>query len=141
MSILKEFKEFAMRGNVIDLAVGVVIGASFGKIVTSAVNDIIMPPLGILVGGMDFKDLKLVLRHNVMDAEGKVADVTLNYGAFLQNILDFIIIAFAIFMLVKVINKLKRKKAEAPSTPPAPTKEEVLLTEIRDAIRSQKPGL
>ena len=139
--MMKEFKEFAMRGNVIDLAVGVVIGASFGKIVTSAVNDIIMPPLGILVGGMDFKDLKLVLRHNVMDAEGKVADVTLNYGAFLQNILDFIIIAFAIFMLVKVINKLKRKKAEAPSTPPAPTKEEVLLTEIRDAIRSQKPGL
>ncbi|MFB9865453.1 large-conductance mechanosensitive channel protein MscL [Rufibacter immobilis] len=138
MSILKEFKEFAMRGNVIDLAVGVVIGASFGKIVTSAVNDLIMPPLGILVGGMDFKDLKMVLRRDVMDAEGKVADVTLNYGAFLQNVLDFIIIAFAIFLLVKLMNRLKRKKAEAPSTPPAPTKEEVLLTEIRDAIREQR---
>lgn len=126
-----------MRGNVIDLAVGLVIGAAFGKVVTSFVNDILMPPLGILIGGVDFKDLKLVLRENVTDVEGKVADVTLNYGSFIQNLIDFIIIAFAIFIVVKLMNSLKRKKAEAPGVPPAPTKEEVLLTEIRDALRSK----
>ncbi|WP_205501534.1 large-conductance mechanosensitive channel protein MscL [Rufibacter psychrotolerans] len=137
MAVLKEFKEFAMRGNVVDLAVGVVIGAAFGNIVTSLVNDIIMPPLGLVVGGNHFKDLKLVLRENVLGADGKVADVTLNYGAFLQNVFDFLIVALAIFAVVKLINKLKRKKAEAPEVPPAPTKEEVLLTEIRDALRSR----
>ncbi len=126
-----------MRGNVVDLAVGVVIGAAFGNIVTSLVNDIIMPPLGLVVGGNHFKDLKLVLRENVLGADGKVADVTLNYGAFLQNVFDFLIVALAIFAVVKLINKLKRKKAEAPEVPPAPTKEEVLLTEIRDALRSR----
>ncbi|MBA9076512.1 MULTISPECIES: large-conductance mechanosensitive channel protein MscL [Rufibacter] len=140
MAIFKDFKEFAMRGNVVDLAVGVVIGAAFGKIVTSLVNDLIMPPLGLLVGGDHFKNLKMVLRRDVMGPDGKVADVTLNYGAFLQNILDFIIIAFAIFILVKLINKLKREKAAAPTAQPAPTKEEVLLTEIRDALREQRKG-
>ncbi|WP_192823095.1 large-conductance mechanosensitive channel protein MscL [Rufibacter sp. LB8] len=135
--MLKDFKEFAMRGNVMDLAVGVVIGAAFGKIVTSFVNDILMPPLGILIGGVSFKDLKLVLKQNVMDAEGKIADVTLNYGNFIQSLVDFLIIAFAIFLVVKVMNSLKRKKAASPDVPPAPTKEEVLLTEIRDALRAK----
>lgn len=135
--MLKEFKEFAMRGNVLDLAVAVVIGAAFGKVITSFVNDILMPPLGILVGGVNFRDLKLVLRQNVMDPEGKVADVTLNYGNFIQNLLDFVIIAFAIFIVVKGMNSLKRQKAAAPNVPPAPTKEEVLLTEIRDALRAK----
>ncbi len=128
-----------MRGNVIDLAVGVVIGGAFGKIVTSLVNDLIMPPLGLAVGGDHFKNLKLILKKDVIGPDGKIADVTLNYGAFLQNVLDFIIIAFAIFLLVKFINKLKRKKVEAPKSPPAPTKEEVLLTEIRDALRAKNP--
>ncbi|ALI99340.1 large-conductance mechanosensitive channel [Rufibacter tibetensis] len=137
MAMLKEFKEFAMRGNVIDLAVGVVIGAAFGKIVTSLVEDIIMPPLGLLVGGNHFSDLKVVLRESVMGSDGKVSDVTLNYGAFLQNVVDFLIVALAIFAVVKLINKLKRKKAASPNVPPAPTKEEVLLTEIRDALRSK----
>ncbi len=136
-TMLKDFKEFAMRGNVMDLAVGVVIGAAFGKIVTSFVNDILMPPLGILIGGVSFKDLKLVLKQNVMDAEGKIADVTLNYGNFIQSLVDFLIIAFAIFLVVKVMNSLKRKKAASPDVPPAPTKEEVLLTEIRDALRAK----
>ncbi len=137
MPIFKEFREFAMRGNVIDLAVGLVIGAAFGKVVTSFVNDILMPPLGILIGGVNFKDLKLVLLQNVTNAEGKVADVTLNYGSFIQNVVDFAIIAFAIFIVVKMMNTLKKKKAEAPGIPPAATKEEVLLTEIRDALRAK----
>ena len=127
-----------MRGNVMDLAVGVIIGAAFGKIVTSLVNDIIMPPLGLAVGGVDFKDLKLVLKDAAVDAAGKPVDpVTLNYGAFLQNIFDFLIIAMAIFVMIKLMNRMMRKKAESPSVPPAPTKEEVLLTEIRDALRAR----
>ena len=137
MSMTKKFKEFAMRGIVIDLAVGVVIEEAFGNIVTSLVDDIIMPPLGLLVGGNHFSDLKVVLRENVLGADGKVADVTLNYGAFLQNVVDFLIIALAIFAVVKLVNNLKRKKAASPDIPPAPTKEEVLLTEIRDALRSK----
>jgi len=138
MGFIKEFKEFAMRGNVMDLAVGVIIGAAFGKIVTSLVNDIIMPPLGLAVGGVDFKDLKLVLKDAAVDAAGKPVDpVTLNYGAFLQNIFDFLIIAMAIFVMIKLMNRMMRKKAESPSVPPAPTKEEVLLTEIRDALRAR----
>lgn len=124
-----------MRGNVIDLAVGIVIGAAFNKIVTSFVNDILMPPLGVVIGGVNFKELKLVLRANVLGTDGKVSDVTLNYGSFIQTLIDFLIIAFAVFLIVKFMNKLKRKKAEAPSTPPTPTKQEVLLTEIRDALR------
>ncbi len=134
MSIVKEFKEFAMRGNVIDLAVGVIIGGAFGKIVSSFVNDIVMPPLGILIGGVDFKDLAFILKA----AEGEAAAVTLNYGMFLQNVFDFLIIAFAIFMAVKGINKLKKKEEEAPAAPaapPVPTNEEKLLAEIRDLLK------
>ena len=133
MSMIREFKEFAMRGNVVDLAVGVVIGAAFGKIVSSVVADVIMPPIGVLLGGVDFTDLKLVLK----EAVGEAPAVTLNYGSFIQTCIDFLIIAFAIFLLVKVINSLKRKEAEAPPAPPAPSAEEVLLTEIRDLLKNR----
>lgn len=140
MGMIKEFKEFAMRGNVIDLAVGVVIGGAFGKIVASLVADVIMPPIGLLVGGVNFTDLKLEMKPaEVIDGVEKAA-VTLNYGNFLQVTFDFIIVAFAIFMFIKLINKLNRKKEEAPApppAPPAPTKEEVLLTEIRDILKTK----
>ncbi len=130
-----------MRGNVIDLAVGVIIGAAFGKVVASLVNDIIMPPIGLLVGGMDFKALAVTLREAVMDpATGKVAKdaVTLNYGNFIQTLLDFTIVAFAIFMVIKAVMKMSRKKAEeAPAAPPAPTKDQELLGEIRDLLKKQ----
>jgi large conductance mechanosensitive channel len=139
MKILNEFKEFAMRGNVIDLAVGVIIGAAFGKVVGSLVNDIIMPPIGVLVGGMDFKSLAITLKDAVMDpATGKVATeaVTLKYGNFIQSLVDFTIVAAAIFMMVKIVMNLSRKKAEeAPAAPPAPTKDQELLTEIRDLLK------
>jgi len=131
MSLMKEFKAFAMRGNVVDLAVAVVIGGAFGRIVTSLVNDIIMPPLGVLLGGVDFKDLVLVLKK----ATEEVDAVTMNYGMFIQNIIDFIIIAFAIFMIIKGINSLRKKEAEKPADPPAPTTQEQLLTEIRDLLK------
>ncbi|UTJ47867.1 large-conductance mechanosensitive channel protein MscL [Atlantibacter subterranea] len=134
MSMLKEFREFAMRGNVVDLAVGVIIGAAFGKIVSSLVADIIMPPLGLLIGGIDFKQFVLTLRPAVGDTPA----VVMHYGVFIQNVFDFIIVAFAIFMAIKLINKLNRKKKEEPKAPPAPTKEEVLLTEIRDILKQQK---
>ena len=133
MSMVREFKEFAMRGNVVDLAVGVVIGAAFGKIVSSVVADVIMPPIGVMLGGVDFAHLKIVLQ----EAVGETPAVTLNYGAFLQTCIDFLIITFAIFLLVKAINSLKRKEAEAPPAPPAPSAEEVLLTEIRDLLRNR----
>ncbi|ANI81019.1 MULTISPECIES: large-conductance mechanosensitive channel protein MscL [Kosakonia] len=133
MSILKEFREFAMRGNVVDLAVGVIIGAAFGKIVSSLVADIIMPPLGLLIGGIDFKQFALTLR----DAQGDVPAVVMHYGVFIQNVFDFIIVAFAIFLAIKVINKLKRNQEEEPKAPPAPSKEEVLLSEIRDLLKEQ----
>lgn len=133
MSILKEFREFAMRGNVVDLAVGVIIGAAFGKIVSSLVADIIMPPLGLLIGGIDFKQFTLTLR----DAQGDVPAVVMHYGVFIQNVFDFIIVAFAIFLAIKVINKLKRNQEEEPKAPPAPSKEEVLLSEIRDLLKEQ----
>lgn len=140
MGMLKEFKEFAMRGNVIDLAVGVVIGGAFGKIVASLVADVIMPPIGLLVGGVNFTDLKLEMKPaEIVDGVEKAA-VTLNYGSFLQVTFDFIIVAFAIFMFIKLINKLNRKKEEAPAAPappPEPTKEEVLLTEIRDLLKTK----
>ncbi len=141
MNILQEFKQFAMRGNVIDMAVGVVLGGAFGKIVSSVVSDIIMPPVGVLVGGVNFTDLKVLLKEATVDAAGKAMPaVTLNYGNFLQVIFDFLIIAFSIFMIVKIINRLYQKKpAEAaPETPPAPSKEEELLTEIRDLLKQQK---
>lgn len=131
MGMLKEFKDFAMRGNVVDLAVAVVIGGAFGKIVTSVVNDIIMPPIGLLLGGVDFADLKVVLKAATEEVEA----VSINYGAFINTLIDFIIIAFAIFMVIKGINSTKKKKpAQSPPPPPAPSKEEVLLTEIRDLL-------
>jgi large conductance mechanosensitive channel len=134
MSILKEFKAFAMKGNVVDLAVAVIIGAAFGKIVSSFVNDILMPPLGVLLGGLDFKDLKYVL----IDAVGDKPAVTLNYGMFAQTVIDFIIIAFAIFMMIKAMSMAKKKEVEAPAAPPAPTADQALLAEIRDLLKSQK---
>ncbi len=131
MGILKDFKDFAMKGNIIDLATAVVIGGAFGKIVTSLVNDILMPPLGLLLGNVDFKDLKLVLKDAVAD----VPAVTWNYGMFIQNIIDFLIIAFCIFMIVKAYQKASRKKEEAPAPPAGPSNEEKLLTEIRDLLK------
>jgi large conductance mechanosensitive channel len=127
-----EFKEFAMRGNVVDMAVGIVIGAAFGKIVSSFVADVLMPPIGLLLGGVDFSDLALTLREGTAEAEA----VMLNYGAFIQTVVDFLIVAFAIFMVVKAMNSMKKKEEEAPAKPPEPSNEEVLLTEIRDALRS-----
>jgi large conductance mechanosensitive channel len=141
MKMLKEFKEFAMRGNVVDLAVGVIIGGAFGKIVASLVADVIMPPIGLLVGGVTFTDLKLVMKPAELVNGVEKAAVTLNYGNFLQVTFDFIIVAFAIFMFIKLINKLNKKKEEAPAAPappPAPTKEEVLLAEIRDILKEKK---
>ena len=138
MGMISEFKEFAMRGNVIDLAVGVVIGTAFGKIVASLVNDLIMPVVGNLVGGVNFGELAYELQPASVDAAGaEVAAVLVKYGAFIQTIVDFTIIAFAIFVAVKVINRLQRKQAEAPPAPAGPSDEVKLLTEIRDAIRSR----
>lgn len=138
MGMVSEFKEFAMRGNVVDLAVGVVIGAAFGKIVASLVNDVIMPFVGFLVGGVNFSDLAVELKAATVDAAGaEVPAVLIKYGAFIQTIVDFLIIAFAIFVAVKVINKLKRKEEAAPAAPPEPSDEVKLLTEIRDALKSR----
>jgi large conductance mechanosensitive channel len=136
MNALKEFREFAVKGNVIDMAVGVVIGAAFGKIVSSLVADVIMPPLGVVIGGVNFTNLKFVLREAVADK----APVTLNYGVFLQAIFDFLIIAWAIFMFVKVINTLKREPPPPPpppAVPPPPSREVELLTEIRDSLKKR----
>jgi len=137
MGMLKEFKDFAMRGNVVDMAVGIIIGGAFGKIVSSFVADVIMPPIGLLIGGVDFTDLKLTLKEAVIDAAGAVTTeaVTINYGNFIQTAIDFIIIAFAIFMMIKAMNSMKKKEEAAPAAPPAPTKEETLLTEIRDLLK------
>jgi len=131
---LKEFRDFISKGNVLDLAVAVIIGAAFGKIVTSFVNDILMPPIGILMGGVDFKDLTVVLKNAV----GEVPAVTLNYGMFIQNVIDFLIIALCVFLVVKVANNLSKKKEDAPAAPPAPTKDQELLTEIRDLLKEKK---
>ncbi len=130
MSILKEFKEFAVKGNAVDMAVGIIIGASFGKIIASLVADVVMPPIGMLVGGVNFTKLAITLK----EAVGDVPAVTLNYGNFIQSVVDFTIIAFAIFMAVKLINKLKKQEATAPAEP---TKEELLLTEIRDLLKAK----
>ena len=132
--MLDEFKAFAMKGNVVDMAVGIIIGAAFGKIVASVVNDVIMPPIGLLVGGVTFTDLKIVLKAVVDGAEA----VTLNYGNFLQVTFDFLIVVFAVFMMIKAMNTAKRKEETAPAAPaaaPPPTKEETLLTEIRDLLK------
>lgn len=130
MHMLDEFKAFAVKGNVVDMAVGIIIGAAFGKIVSSVVGDVIMPPLGLVIGGVDFSDLALTLK----DAVGDKPAVVLAYGKFIQALLDFTIVAFAIFLLIKGIERLKRKEAAAPSLPPVPSKEELLLTEIRDLL-------
>ncbi|CAI8931907.1 MULTISPECIES: large-conductance mechanosensitive channel protein MscL [unclassified Pseudomonas] len=133
MGVLNEFKAFAVKGNVVDMAVGIIIGAAFGKIVTSFVGDLIMPPIGMLIGGVDFSDLAITLKA----ADGAIPAVVLAYGKFIQTIIDFVIVAFAIFMGVKAINRLKREESVAPSLPPVPTKEEELLGEIRDLLKAQ----
>ena len=133
MSMMQEFKTFAMRGNVVDMAVGIVIGGAFGKIISSFVADVIMPPIGLLIGGVNFANLAITMKEAVGDS----AAVTLNYGKFIQTVFDFLIIAFAIFMVIRAMNSLKKKEEEAPEAPPEPTKEEILLTEIRDALQKK----
>lgn len=137
MGLLKEFKEFAVKGNVVDLAVAVIIGGAFGKIVSSFVKDVVMPPIGLIMGGVNFTDLAIVLKEGTTDAAGEVIaePVLLTYGVFVQNVVDFIIVAFVIFMAVKGINSLKKKEEAAPAPPPAPPKSEVLLEEIRDLLK------
>lgn len=144
MGFIKEFKQFAMRGNVVDMAVGIIIGAAFGKIVSSLVNDVIMPPIGMLLRGINFSEFKMVIKDAVpatVDAAGnaapEIAAVTLNYGSFIQVIIDFLIIALAIFMMIRVMNKMQKKEEAKPAPPPAPSKEETLLTEIRDILKSK----
>lgn len=135
MSFIKEFKEFAMRGSVVDLAVGMVIGAAFGKIVTSLVDDIIMPAVGYFTGGVDFSDMKIILEP--ADEANEIAEVAINYGVFINVIIQFIIIAFCIFLVIKLINQLKRKEEEAPEEPAVPSNEEQLLSEIRDLLKNK----
>jgi large conductance mechanosensitive channel len=141
MSFIQDFKAFALKGNVVDMAVGVIIGGAFGKIVTSVVNNIIMPPIGVLTGGVDFTDLKFTIKEAVVEGENVVSEaVTLNYGQFIQDVVDFLIIAFCIFLMIKGIAKLSRKKEEAPAAPapePEPSAEEKLLTEIRDLLKNK----
>ncbi len=127
----KEFKEFAMRGNVMDMAIGIVIGAAFGKIVSSFVKDVLMPPIGMLLGNVDFSQLMIVLR----EASGDTPMVAIRYGTFINTVVDFVIIAFAIFLVVKGMNNLKRKEEAKPAPPPAPSKQELLLEEIRDLLK------
>lgn len=136
MSVIKEFKEFISKGNVVDLAVGVIIGASFGKIITSLVDDLIMPPLGYLLGGVDFADKKIVLV--VADTANKVQEVAVRYGNFINTLIQFLILAFCIFGLVKAINSLKRKEEVAPVAAALPSKEELLLTDIRDILKDRQ---
>ena len=131
MSMIKEFKEFAVKGNAVDMAVGIIIGGAFGKIVSSIVADVIMPPVGVLMGGVDFSSLAITLK----EAVGEDPAVTLNYGNFVQAVVNFLIIAFSVFIMVKGINSMKRKEEEAPAEPPAPSNEEVLLSEIRDLLK------
>jgi large conductance mechanosensitive channel len=133
MKMLQEFKQFAMRGNVMDMAIGIIIGAAFGKIISSVVGDVIMPPIGLLLGGVDFSSLAITLKEG---SEG-VQPVLLKYGVFINTVIDFLIIAFAIFMVVKAINAMKKKEEEKPAAPPAPTKSEVLLEEIRNELRKR----
>mgnify|MGYP005840978033 CR=1 FL=1 len=131
MSLIKEFKEFAVRGNVVDMAIGIIIGGAFGKIVSSFVADVVMPPIGVLLGGVDFSNLSLTVREASETAEA----VTINYGKFINTVIDFVIIAFVIFVAIKAMNRMKRKEEEKPAAPPAPSKQEVLLTEIRDLLK------
>jgi large conductance mechanosensitive channel len=145
MGMLKEFKSFAMKGNVLDLAVAVIIGSAFGKIITSFVNDVLMPPIGLLLGNRDFGNMRVILKQAkdaVMEGDQivtpAIAEVSVKYGAFVNTVLDFIIVAFAIFMVIKAYNRLKKKEEANPAAPPAPTKEEVLLAEIRDILKEKK---
>lgn len=131
MGMMSEFKDFAIRGNVVDMAVGIVIGGAFGKIVSSFVADVLMPPIGMMMGGVNFADLSIVIQAATAEAEA----VTINYGAFTQTVVDFIIIAFAIFMVVRAMNNMKKQEEEAPAAPPAPSAEVELLTEIRDSLK------
>lgn len=133
MRMLKEFKTFAMKGNVMDMAIGIIIGAAFGKIVSSLVGDVIMPPIGLLLGGTDFSSLAIMLKEGTADTEA----VMLNYGVFINTVINFLIIAFSIFIVVKGINSMKKKEEEKPAAPPAPSKEEILLAEIRDELRKK----
>ncbi|OOG13484.1 large-conductance mechanosensitive channel protein MscL [Pseudomonas sp. B21-040] len=133
MGVISEFKAFAVKGNVIDMAVGIIVGAAFGKIVTSFVGDVVMPPIGLLIGGVDFSDLAITLKA----AEGNAPAVVMAYGKFIQSMIDFVIVALAIFMGIKAINQLKREEAAAPTLPPVPSKEEELLSEIRDLLKAQ----
>ncbi len=142
MGIVKEFKEFAVKGNMLDMAVGIIIGGAFGKIVSSLVNDVLMPPLGILLGKVDFSNLKAVLQKGkdaVMDGgvivQPAVSEVSINYGMFIQNIIDFLIVALCIFFVIKAMNSLKKKEEEVPAAPPAPSEEATLLKEIRDLLK------
>ena len=139
--MLKEFKDFAMRGNVVDMAVGIIIGASFGTIVKSLVDDVIMPPIGLLLGGVDFTNFFLTLSggdYPSLEAAKAAGAVTLNYGAFINTVISFLIVAFAVFILIKQVNRFTKKEEEAPKAPPPPPREEVLLEEIRDLLKSQK---
>jgi len=133
MGMLSEFKEFAIKGNVVDMAVGIIVGAAFGKVVSSFVKDIIMPPIGVMMGGVNFSDLAVTIQ----EAAGEVPAVAIKYGAFIQTIVDFIIVAMAIFIAVKVMNGMKKEEEEAPKEDPAPSNEEVLLTEIRDLLKNK----
>ncbi|MBK9320247.1 MAG: large-conductance mechanosensitive channel protein MscL [Bacteroidetes bacterium] len=143
MGFIKEFKDFAMRGNLIDFAVGVVVGGAFGKVTTSFVDGIIMPVIGKLIGGQDFSDLKFKIQDGskaIMDSAGnittkEVPEVFIKYGEFITTVIDFMAVAFAMFLVIKAMNRLKNKEAEAPAPPPAPTKEEILLTDIRDLLK------
>ena len=142
MGIVKEFKEFAVKGNMLDMAVGIIIGGAFGKIITSLVNDVLMPPLGLLLGKVDFSSLKAILQKGsdaVMDGavvvQPAVSEVSINYGIFLNNIIDFLIVALCIFFVIKGMNTLKKKEETAPETPPPPSEEAVLLKEIRDLLK------
>lgn len=134
MGMMKEFKEFAVRGNVVDMAVGIIIGAAFGKIVASLVADVMMPPIGVIVGGIDFSRLALTIK----EATGATPAVVIGYGKFIQSVVDFAIVAFAIFMLVKGINSLKREKEETPEAAPVPSAQEILLTQIRDLLKARE---
>lgn len=131
MGMVKEFREFAVKGNMVDMAVGIIVGVAFGRIVTSLVNDVVMPPLGLLIGGVDFSELAIVLRQATEETEA----VLLSYGLFINQVIDFMIIAFAIFMVIKVMNRLNRKEEAKPAEPPGPTKEQLLLEEIRDLLK------
>jgi large conductance mechanosensitive channel len=145
MSIVKEFREFAMRGNIVDMAVGIIIGSAFGKIISSVVSDVLMPPIGMAIGRVDVKDFKLILQKaapaltdGTTIVKQAVSEVAIKYGMFIQTIIDFLIVAFCIFLVIKVMNKLKKKEEEKPTAPAAPSKEEILLTEIRDLLKEKR---